>query len=209
MMHPNDEVVLIFTPTTAVVRKNVDGKPQGIENDEVARIVEQAMYAFEVITDEFELSQIVRIEYRELYHFPCESLEASEEWIKDLGLVTVTPNLYQGFGKHYAMAWSILTVAEECRYRLELKGTERNASVPVGEGELSIKQSMARHLQRREYIELMKLKRHKQIDPEYYVILDITAFLWAEMPADFDIRGFVAPKVTENLNLFRRCFSSE
>jgi hypothetical protein len=209
VMNPAEGLILTVSTSGAALTLSTEGHPEGIEAEDVARLADQSSFALGVIVDELELANFQRIGYRESYSFACDSLEETEAWIKGLGLVRIDDSLYTTFGNHYAMSWALLFAAEECRYRLELRGAERPASVPVGPGEMTIKHSRAKQLKRDELLQLLTTRRHKQMDPEYAAILDIDAFLWDDTDADFDIRGFVLRRAADNLNLFRRCLPQQ
>jgi hypothetical protein len=205
VMNPSEGLVFILSPNGAVVQASTEGDPLGIEDDRVVRAAGIAGSALGVVADELELKHFQRVEYREHYSFACSSVEDTEEWLKSLGLVRPVDALYEAFGRHYAMGWAVMTVGPDCRYRIELRGVERSAGIPVGDGEVTVKQSRAKYLKRSELLRLMEARRHRQTDPEFAVVLDVTAFLWGDLDADFDLRGFAAARAASNLELFRQC----
>jgi hypothetical protein len=206
----NAEHGLLFTfgPGTASVTLSTENQPEGIEPEDVTRLINQAAFALSIIVDEFELPDFQRIEYRERYSFAFPSVEETEAWIRDLGLIQVHDSLYTSFGQHYALNCTLLFVGDECRYQLQLAGMERPAKVPVGPGELTFKHSRVQHLNRPQLLKLEALKRHQQLDPEFFAILDIIAYLWDDTDADFDIAAFAKRRTSQNLELFRQCISS-
>ncbi len=209
LINPVDGLILNVTPSAAGLTLSTAGTPEGIEDDGIARLGDQATFALGVVVDELELEKFQKIGYRENYSFACSSIEETEAWIKDLGLVRTDDALSAAFGRHYAMSWVLLFTGDECRYQLELQGTERYASVPVGPSELTIKHSRAKHLNKQELLQLLTTKRHRQTDPEYAAVLSIEAYLWDDTDTDFDIRGFVARRAADNLNLFCQCLPKQ
>jgi hypothetical protein len=205
LLNPSNGLILNVAPSAAVLTLSTEGHPEAIETEAVAGFADQVSFAIGVIADELELEQFQRIGYRENFSFACASIEETETWLKDLGLVRADEALNTTFGKHYAMTWALVFVGEECRYRLELRGTERSAKVPVGPGEVAVKDSVAKHLNRHELLKLLKAERHHQMDPEYAAVLDIDAFLWDDTDTDFDVKAFVLRHAADNLNMFRKC----
>lgn len=205
LMNPADSLILSVSPKNTTVTLNKDGMPEAIEEEDVDRFAKQVEFAFGTIIDELEIEQFQRAGYRENYKFACETLEETEEWIRDLGLYNANDTVHKTFGKFYASSWSVICTGEECRYRIALLGTERPAVVPIGPGEVTFKHSVAKRLNRHELLNLMAAKRHRQTDPEYAVLLDIDAFLWGNTDADFNLRDFITRRAGDNLKLFRQC----
>lgn len=205
LMNPADSLILSVSPSGAAVTLSTDRQPKGVGAEEITRFADQAAFALGVVTDELELPSFQRVGYREQYWFASASLEESEEWIRSLGLVRVEDSVFATFGRFYALSWAVVVAGEECRYRLELRGMERQASIPLGPAEVGIKHSRAKHLNRAELLQLLAAKRHRQLEPEYAAVLDIDAHLWDDTDPDFGLKDFVLRRAGENLNLFRQC----
>lgn len=208
LLNPQHNLQLAVSPGAAVISSTTDDEPREIEDDAINRLAEEAEFAFAIIVDEFELAQFHRVGYREHFAFACESIEETQRWQNDLGLLPAPASMLDAFGKLYATSWAAVFESEECRYRIELKGIERNASVPIGSANLEFKYSRAKHLNRKEYLDLMKSKRSRQLDPYYAAVLDIEAFLWDSQDSDFGIREFVLRHMNTNLDLFRKCLQT-
>ena len=178
VLNAAENLILTVTPSGTTMTLGTENHPEGLESEDIARLAAQSAFALGVVVDELEIPHFQRIDYRERYSFACSSVEETENWVKELGLLRVDEALYANFGRHYAMRWTISFVGVECRYHLELTGTERSAKVPVGPSEIRFKHSRAAHLDRHELLRLMTARRDQQLDPEYAAILDISAFLW-------------------------------
>jgi hypothetical protein len=204
VLNAERELVLEFNSSAAHVVHSMDGYKRDIAPETAERFATDASEAIRAVTDELDIPSFQRISYREQYAFPTESVEATEEWIRGLGLVAVAPQLYGAFaGEHYASSWAVVLAGDACRYRIAIDGQERSAAVPVSGAEVTVRESAAKHLKKSELIKVLKAKRDQQRDPEYFATLQIEAFLWDELKSDHDIGGFVKARAATNLNLFR------
>lgn len=208
IMNPVTGATFALSASAAALSLSTERQPIGIEDEEVTGLADEVEVAFGLLIDELEIPSVQRIGYRESFYFAMESIEESKTWLAGLGLVTPNDALARTFGTPYAMTCALVFASEECRYRVELKGTEQQASVPVGGGELSFMHSRAVHLNRKDLLKSLAQNRQRQLNPAYAAVVDIDAFLWDETPSDFDIRGFVKRHAADNLNMFRKCLET-
>jgi hypothetical protein len=209
VLNPAEDLLAEFGPGGASITLSFEGRPQAIETEQVERFTRNAVNLVSTVVDELEIEVFQRLGYRELYSFSSESVEESEEWLRALGVVTVADAVYQAFGSaHYALSWAVMVIGADCRYRIEMKGIERPGGIPVGESELSLRESRAKHLGKAEILKLLEAKRYRQTNPQYSTMLDIDAFLWDELDTDFEVRDFISTRAASNLDLFRSCLPS-
>ncbi|OWK45826.1 hypothetical protein [Fimbriiglobus ruber] len=208
LLNPEEELRLDVSSSRTVITSDLRTQPRVIEAEDVTRFAAEAQAAISIVTDELEIESFQRVGYRELYHFESESVEESERWVQSLGLMTASDALYKKFGpQHYAMNWSLVLIGDECRYRLSLSGTERVASIPVGDAEVNFRESGAKHLKRDDLLRTLKLDRARAVTPEVYSLLDVDAFLWDQIDTDFRIGDFITARATSMLKLLRECIA--
>jgi hypothetical protein len=204
--NPEFELVLEFGVSGAGVSLSLDSHPRGIEPTAATAFPALVDTAIRAVFDELDILSLQRIGYREQYYFACKSLEESEEWLRGLGLFTVSPTIYESFGsEHYALNCTVIVVGEECRYKISVAGGERPGIIPAGAADTTVRESRAQHLGKHELIKLLKIDRLRQLHPEYFVMLDIDAFLWDELDTNFEFTEFIVARAKTNLDLFRSC----
>jgi hypothetical protein len=173
-----------------------------IAAEDVGTFMQQVGDVLEQVIDELEVTELTRIGYREQYHFPAESKEEAEKWIGELGLFSVSANLFQAFqATPETLGVALVVQGQECSYRIAVSGIERPAQVPVGDSSVVMQATTATKKQKRMLLEAMKKKRQRQIDSAFAVVLDIDAFLLE--PAECDLGGFVGERNRTNLAMFR------
>jgi hypothetical protein len=179
-----------------------------IDEDEVGTFAERTGAIFETVLDEFEVTQFSRLGYRETYYFPFENKEDSEQWLRDLGIFTVAPGLYDAFAARPDVAsLAVVIEGEECRYRITLNGIEQAAQMPIGESVINVRARDLHEKQKKAFLESMKRKRQRQISSAFAVVLDIDTFLLD--PPSVYIKEFVKRYSAENLQRFRAAVSPE
>jgi hypothetical protein len=173
-----------------------------IDSDEKRDYLEQAESLLELIRDELEAKEYGRIGYRETFYFPFESKKESEQWLTDLGILTVNKRFYEAFQSNPdALGVAITMEAESCRYRIWLNGVERAAQIPVGDNLLTVRPDAATTRQKGAFAQAMKKKRHRQINSTFAVVLDIDAFLLD--PPDVNLGDFIREHAANNLRAFQ------
>jgi hypothetical protein len=156
----------------------------------------------ERVIDELEVTELIRVGYREQYHFPFESKEESEKWISGLNLFSVSAGLLQAYkATPEALAGAVVVRGEECRYRIGVSGIERSAQIAVGDSSVVMQATAATKKHKRALLEAMKKQRHRQINPAFAVVLDIDAFLLE--PPECDLGTFIGERNKTNLVMFR------
>ncbi len=199
---------LAFSLSSTSLVLDKSSSDEVIAEDEVASFLDQVDSTFGLIVDELEITEFLRIGYREQFHFPFEKKEDSEKWLGDLGLFTVAPSLYGAFSSTpEALSFALLLQGEECRYRIALTGMERSAQIPIGEATLAVRSSTVHENQRKVLMETLRKERQRQINSAFAVVLDIDAFLLE--PREPDMRRFVEEHAGSNLKLFRESLPKE
>lgn len=179
-----------------------------IQEDEAEEFCRQVSSVLALVIDELEVSDFLRIGYRELYYFPCDSKEESEQWIRDLGLFTIAPALFESFkAQPEALGVSLVLRGQECQYRIALNGIERSAQVPVGEASVNLRATMVRKGHKKALVEALKKQRQRQINSAFSVVLDMDAY--QTDPVEPDLAGFVKECMSTNLNLFREALPKD
>ncbi len=163
------------------------------------------------LVDEFELDRFSQLGYRETYQFPTDSLEESSQWIRRLGIAPIPPPVFAAFGNGYfALTSALVLFADDCRYRIEVKGMEGNAVISLGPAELAFRASNAKRLntdQDKQLLSKLKKDRQRQLNPRTFGQVDLEAFLWDGVAIDYEVADFVNRHSTELLDKFRRCVS--
>jgi hypothetical protein len=172
-----------------------------IDAEEVATFLEQVDPVLGMVLDELEVSEFLRIGFRQHFYFPCDTQEESEQWIRNLGVVAVSSNVAQAFaGSLEDLGFAITLQGEECRYRIALNSIERSAQVPVGDTVLSIRTSGIPRGQKKALVDALKKKRQRQINSAFAVLLDMDAYLLE--PVEPNLQDFVQERVENNLKKF-------
>jgi len=184
------------------------GTGEVIDPGEVDSFLAQVEGILTRVLDELEVKQFTRVGYREYFHFPCESKEEAEKWLQELGLVTVTPDLYAAFGgTPDAVGISVVLQAADLRYRIALSGVEQAAQVPVGETILTVQASAVSKDRKKALIETLKKQRQHQVASAFVVALDIDAYLLE--PAEPDLLAFAQEQSQSNLKRFREALPKD
>src|SRR5262249_22827808 len=133
-------VTLNFSMHGASLDLNKTTTDDVIDPDEAQEFARLAEDALGLVFDELEVQQWSRIGVRELYYFPCESKADAEQWLKELGVHSVSPTLATAFDCTFdAVGFSAVLEGETCSYRIAVNGVERSAQVPFGDTHLTIR----------------------------------------------------------------------
>lgn len=179
-----------------------------IEAEEAVEFVSQVEGVLGMVLDELEVTEFKRLGYREYHHFSFDTKEESEKWLQDLGLVTVSPRLYEAFGATpEALGVAVVMEGEVCRYRIGVNGIERAAQIPVGDTVLTVRPSAAHERQRQKLIQALKRKRQRQISSAFAVVLDVDAYLVNQ--AEADLPTFVREQSQAVLPLLKKALQVE
>lgn len=198
----NTNTQLRFGHEAASLQLDLSSSDVVIGPEETVAFQAQLGSALCVVLDELEVAEFTRIGYREYYHFPFETKEASEEWLRGIGLVTVHPGLEEAFkATHDALGVAIVLQGETCRYRIGINGIERAAQVSVGDTTLTVKPSATPASQRKVLLNVLKQTRHRQIASTFATVVDVDAFLLD--PAEPDVLAFVSEQARELLPRFK------
>lgn len=197
-----------FSVSAASLSLDKSAADETIEADEFNEFLGQVDSTLALVFDELEVSRFTRVGYREFYYFSFGTKEESETWLRELGLVTVAPSLYQAFaGTPDVLSMAIVLQGEECRYRIALNGIERPAQIPFGQTILGVKASATAKNQKQVLLETLRKARQRQVNSAFAVELDIDAFLLD--PESFELRDFVQQHATGNLQRFRESLSKK
>jgi hypothetical protein len=201
-------IQLVFAMSAASLSLDKTTADDVIGTDELEGFLDQLDSTLSLVLDELEVTEFTRLGYREQYYFPCDNKEESERWLLDLGLVTVCPTLGQAFSSTLeSVGVAIATQGTDCRYRIGLNTVERSAQIPFGETTLTVQASAAPKDQRKVLVESLKVKRQRQVNSAFAVVLDLDAFLLD--PVEPDIRGFVGERIKTNLVQFREALPKD
>jgi hypothetical protein len=179
-----------------------------IDPNEVEKFLHLVDEILGKVLDELEVTEFARIGYREYHHFSFSSKEESEKWLQSLGLVAVSPALYQAFqATPDALGVAVIMQGENCRYRIGLNGIERSAQIPVGDQALNVRASAVPQKQKQVLLEALKMKRQRQISSAFAVVVDVDAFLVD--PDEPDLSAFIQEQAKTILPLFRQAVSTQ
>lgn len=164
--------------------------------------IEQAEQSLGFVLDELETTEFSRLGFRQIYYFTFESKEETESWLRQLGLISVSPTLAEGFqADPEAMGASIVMRGETCSFRIALNGIERPAQIPWGESTMNIRASTASKRQREILIEAQKANRKRQINSSFAAELDIDSYRID--PVELELGDFLRDWAKFNLDRFR------
>ncbi len=201
----------MFRPTGASLTLSAESTAETVDESAMPTFAIGSAALFGELVDEFELDRFNLLGYRETYHFPVDSIDESSRWVRRLGIAPIPSPIFSAFGKNYhAQTTAIVTYSDDCRYRIEVKGIEGHAVIPFGASEVSFQESgairRASH-QDKELLAKLKIKRERQLNPKFFGQVDLEAFLWDGIAANFEIADFVSRHASELLTKFRSCVS--
>ena len=198
---------MAFSANSASLVLNKSSIDEIIDTDETNTFLEQMNGPIALILDELEITEFTRIGFRQQYYFPFDSKEDSENWLQALGLMTVSPALYQAFGTPDSLGFAVVVQGSECRYRIALNGIERPAQIPIGGSMLTVRPSGTHRRQKKELLEALKKQHQRQINSAFAVLLDMDAFLLD--PVEPNLPEFVQVRLQTNLQQFRNALAKE
>jgi hypothetical protein len=211
VLNPESETALGFSNNSIHIQINREDTTAEVEQNQIEPFSQQVSAIVPLLVDELEIGTFVRVGYLERFHFSCDSVEESENWIKKLGLVTVSSKLDAAFHSEVMSISGTITLrSEECRYGITIRSLERLGTIPVGgTGEITIRESRAKHLQREDLLRYLKAKRDGKKNPAYSVSIDVDAYLMDEMDADFRLADFVTNNSSKNLAALHQAIVGE
>lgn len=171
---------------------NLERSPgdQPIDDAAFSDFADQVDVMCRIIFDELALKEFTRIGFRTLYHFPCETKQESEDWLRLLDFFRVSDKLTGAFGAKLETAGlSAVLVAQDCRYRIAFNVVERAAEINIGSEILSVRPHQLPKGQREALLQQLKAQRIRDRNPEYAVVIDIDAY--HEDPPSVDPADFV------------------
>lgn len=163
-----------------------------IPEEDVGTFVEYVTFFSHLIIDELALTEFSRMGLRTLHYFSSTSSQESEQWLRSLGVFTVSPKLLKAFEADLdAAGLSIVLIGKDCRYRIAFNGVEISAQLDMGSELLTVRTSALKENQRKMLVEQLKAKRHRQVNSGYAVVVDVDAYLEdpkSPDPGDFSRR---------------------
>jgi hypothetical protein len=193
---------LTFSSTKLDVGLDYTLADNPIPEEDVGAFVEYVTFFSQLIMDELSLAEFSRMGLRTLYYFPSTSREDSEQWLNSLGVFTVSPRLLKAFEADLdAAGLSAVVLGKDCRYRIAFNGVETSAQLDMGAETLTVRASKLKENQRKMLMEQLKLKRHRQVNAEYAVVIDVDAYL--EEPEKPDPGDFARRTVDNILPMIR------
>lgn len=208
VFHLVEGVKLSFSLNSASLELDLRNTDEVIDSEETERFVFRAEETLGFVVDELEATQFERIGFRQWYYFSFENKEETEQWLRDLGLFSVSPTLLEAFqGTPEAMGVSIVLQGQDCHCRIALNGIERAAQVPMGEANLQVRASAVSKKRKAALLEAMKKKRQRQINSSFAAVLDIDAY--RKEPEELALGQFLGDCVNSNLERFRNSLLKE
>lgn len=205
-VHLNNEWVGEFRPNGASISLNMVGTDRVIDDAQLKAFAVGSAALFGELVDEFELPRFTLLGYRELYHFPAESVEDSSKWVRRLGLCPIPPAVLAAFGPNYhAQTSALVLFSDDCRYRIEVQSLEGGAKLRFGTADISFRESVAKRLGKGGLLAKLKSDRSRQLNPMHIGQVDLEAFLWNGVETDYEIADFVHRHGGELLAKFRQC----
>lgn len=202
VFHLVDGVTLSFSLNGASLDLNKTATDDVVDQSEAQQFAQLAEDTLGLVFDELEVKEWSRIGFREHYYFPCESKTDAEEWLRQLGICSVSTTLAESFNcKLDAVGFSAVMDGEECSYRIALNGVERPAQVSIGDTNLSIRPSRLPENQKAALVRTLKKQRQRQINSAFAVALDIDAY--RTDPVELEVAQFIHEGTNHNLKRFR------
>src|SRR5579872_1204687 len=161
-----------------------------IDYDEAERCIAKAEDTLGFIADELEVTEYERVGFRQWYYFSFDNKEATEQWLSELKLFSISEDITRSFdASPEAAGLSLVLQGQECHYRIVLNGIERSAQLPVGDTSLNVRASAVSNKQKEVLREALKQKRQKQINSLYAALLDIDTY--RNRPKELDLSKFL------------------
>jgi hypothetical protein len=209
MMNFEHEWVCEFGPRFAVFSLQAESSPFQLKLEQVEQFAAGVYSLVSELVDEFKLSHFQQLNYKETYHFLCESIEESSQWIRRIGIAPIPEGLLKTFGpEYYAQTTAIVMFSSDCRYRIEVKGMESPAMIGVGQQDVHFRPSTEKRLNKKELIEKLKQDRVRKLNPDYYACIELEAFLWEPIASDFEIKDFIERHSAQLLKKLRECVAT-
>jgi len=167
------------------------GNEVTLTKNNIKEFQEDADYLSKVINDELGLQEFIRIGFRIWYLIGTESNKVSDNWISNLGILTIDDLIAEVFkGKMESRNFTIVFKGEDRKYRVSVNSVEK-----VGAPSLidtKILKVQARQLPKNQQTHLMKQVKIKQklaSNPPYAVMIDIDSYI--ENPENIDAIDFI------------------
>ncbi len=207
VFHLSAGVTLNLSMQGASLELNKTATDECISAQESLQFAELADSSFGLIFDELEITEWSRIGFRELYYFPCETKADSEQWMRELGLVSLSASVATSFeGRVDSVGVAVVVEGEDCSFRIAINGIERPAQLPVGAATLTIRSSGLSAKQDEALNKTLLQKRQRQINAAFAAVVDIDAY--RNDPIELDVAGFIQECTTKNLDRFRDSLST-
>jgi hypothetical protein len=208
VFHIVEGLKLSFSMHSAILDLDRSDTQEVVDSDESDRFVARAEETLGFVVDELEATEFERLGFRQWYYFSFESKEDTEQWLRDLGLFFVAPNLPESFqATPEAMGVSFVMQGQDCHYRIALNGIERSAQLAMGDTNLNIRASAVSERRKTALLEAMKQKRQRQINTSFAVVLDMDTY--RNEPTELDLGQFLGDCVRSNLERFRNSLPKE
>ena len=188
---------LVFGPLAINFDLNRTNSESIIFDEDINDFAVQCEEMTTIITDELELKEFTRTGFRAWYHFPFETKLEADQWLKELGIVSLSSELVSQYGGEFqSMALAVFISGKEHRFRIGFEAVETNTNFQTGPEMVSLRTSMLRGASRDYLRQHLKDRRRLQINTKYAAVVDFDSF--QEDPFSIDPRDFI----TRNFSLF-------
>ncbi len=168
----------------------------GLQEKEISEFINQVEALCDIVIDLLGLKIFTRMGFRSWYIFACENKEDAENWLINLGLHYVSPELIKAFeGKLESLGMSMVINGIDRYYRLSLTGVERTAQIDLGQGILNINAHSLHKDQRKFLLDKEKVKRRILQNPEFAAMIDIDSYI--EDPETINTSDFIVSSMNQ------------
>lgn len=163
----------------------------GITSDQMTEFTEQATEVTSVLHERMDLEEFSRVGLRAWFLFANKSRIDAEEWLRTLGVYTVSKRLVQAFGTEIeALGVSVVVVGSDRKFRVAFNGVESGETLDFGgKSSLNIKPSALPKKQKEYLLQREKERRRAKDNPRYAAMIDIDAF--QDDPAMVDVKHYI------------------
>ena len=192
-----NECKFVFGPAAINLHVDRTNSDTVIFDEDINDFAIQCEEMTTIVTDELGLTDFSRIGLRMWYYFPCDTKDEADIWLRDLGIVSLSPELTSTYGGDLeSMSLAVVITSKEHRVRIGFESVEKAAQFHTGPETVNVKTSMLRGAARDFLKRHLKDRRRLQINAKYAAVLDFDSF--QEDPFSIDPRDFI----THNTNIF-------
>lgn len=114
-------------------------KQSSISDDDLGRFAEQVEQLASVVIDQLSLDDFSRIGCRIWFLFPFDERQASDDWLRSLGVFSVSPALEAAFGGTLeSVSLALVIPASDRKFRIGFETVERTVAMDLGDAVLHV-----------------------------------------------------------------------